>query len=107
MNILVTGANGQLGEEMKQQSKFFPDFNFIFTDIQDLDLTDHDVVDSFCQRKKPDYLINCAAYTAVDVAESDEELATLLNTKVPGWIGKISKKQGFRVIHISDRKSVV
>ena len=101
MNILVTGANGQLGEEIRILSEKFPNYNFIFTDIQELDLSDSTIVDSFCKDEKLDYLVNCAAYTAVDVAESDEYLAALINTKVPEHLGKISKTLGFKVIHVS------
>ena len=101
MNILVTGANGQLGEEIRILSEKFPNYNFIFTDIQELDLSNSTIVDSFCKDKKLDYLVNCAAYTAVDVAESDEDLAVLINTKVPEHLGKISKILGFKVIHVS------
>ncbi len=101
MKILVTGANGQLGTEIRNESAQFADFQFIFTDINELDITEWKAVDAFFEKEMPDVLINCAAYTAVDVAETDEELAGLLNTKVPAWLGKIGKQRNCRIIHIS------
>ncbi|MGV8137604.1 MAG: dTDP-4-dehydrorhamnose reductase [Mangrovibacterium sp.] len=101
MKILVTGANGQLGTEIRKRSVRFADFQFVFTDITELDITDWKAVDAFFEKEMPDVLINCAAYTAVDVAETDEELAELLNTRVPAWLGKIGKERNCRIIHIS------
>lgn len=101
MKILVTGANGQLGSEIRKRSARFSGLEFVFTDINELDITNFEAVDTFCQQEKPDFLVNCAAYTAVDVAETDEELAELLNTKVPAYLGKIGKQHNCKVIHIS------
>lgn len=101
MKILVTGANGQLGSEIRAKADRFADHEFIFTDINELDITDWKTVDAFFGRELPDFLINCAAYTAVDVAENDDELAELLNTRVPGQLGKTGKKWNCRIIHIS------
>lgn len=101
MKILVTGANGQLGSEIRKRGVQFADFNCIFTDINELDITDWRAVEAFCERELPDFLINCAAYTAVDIAETDDELAELLNTRVPAWLGKIGKLWNCRIIHIS------
>ncbi|MDR1860328.1 MAG: dTDP-4-dehydrorhamnose reductase [Bacteroidales bacterium] len=99
--ILITGANGQLGNEVRRQAANFPDFEYVFTDIQELDLSNPEAVDAFIRQTRPKYVINCAAYTAVDVAESDDELARLLNTKVPAWIGKIGRTYDCRIVHIS------
>jgi dTDP-4-dehydrorhamnose reductase len=101
VKILVTGAEGQLGSEINAIANQYHDFQFFFTDINELDLTDKVALDDFVENVKPDYLVNCAAYTAVDVAERDTELAGLLNTKVPGWIGKLAVAYNFKVIHIS------
>jgi len=101
MKVLVTGANGQLGSEIKSKATNFPGFEFLFTDIDELDLTDFEIVKAFCDQEKPLYIVNCAAYTAVDVAESDIELATLINTKVPAFIGRVAKANDCKVIHIS------
>lgn len=101
MKILVTGANGQLGSEIRKRAFQFADFKYVFTDIYELDITDWKAVDMLCERESPDFLINCAAYTAVDVAETDDELAELLNTRVPAWLGKVGKQRNCRIIHIS------
>ena len=69
--ILVTGANGQLGNEMRDLSKIHLVHNFLFTDIDALDITDAQAVLSFVSNNKVDYIVNCAAYTAVDKAEDD------------------------------------
>ena len=71
--IWVTGANGQLGSELRELSKNCKDFEFVFTDIPDLDLTKHDVVKKVFKEIKPDVVINAAAYTAVDLAETESK----------------------------------
>ena len=101
MKILVTGANGQLGSEIRKNAVHFSGFEYIFTDIKELDITDLKAVEAFFRKESPDFLINCAAYTAVDVAETDDELAGLLNTRVPAGLGKIGKQNNCRIIHIS------
>ncbi|WP_423127861.1 dTDP-4-dehydrorhamnose reductase [Gaoshiqia sp. Z1-71] len=101
MKVLVTGASGQLGLSIRDRAVDFPNLRFTFTDIAELDITDFDAVEAFCEKLKPDFLINCAAYTAVDIAESDDELAELLNTKVPAYLGKIARSVNCRLIHIS------
>ncbi|WP_321290139.1 dTDP-4-dehydrorhamnose reductase [uncultured Sunxiuqinia sp.] len=101
VKILITGAEGQLGSAINEIANQYDDFQFFFTDINELDLTDKVALDAYIEHVKPDYLINCAAYTAVDVAEKDTELAGLLNTKVPGWLGKLAVAHSFKVIHIS------
>ncbi|MGE4586641.1 MAG: dTDP-4-dehydrorhamnose reductase [Mangrovibacterium sp.] len=101
MKILITGANGQLGSEIREKAVRFSGFRFVFTDIRELDLTDRAAVERLMEQESPDFLLNCAAYTAVDVAESDDELAGLLNMKIPGWLGKITKSKGCRMIHVS------
>ena len=78
--ILVTGANGQLGQEIQYLSAFFPDFTFLFTSRQTLDIAEAKSIQSFFQEQQPDYCINCAAYTAVDKAESEPNQAARINT---------------------------
>ncbi|MCU0456249.1 MAG: NAD(P)-dependent oxidoreductase, partial [Bacteroidales bacterium] len=73
--ILVTGANGQLGSELRQASRNFNGYDFTFTDIAELDITDADKTREFIGTLKPDWIINCAAYNAVDKAESEAEAA--------------------------------
>jgi dTDP-4-dehydrorhamnose reductase len=101
VKILVTGAEGQLGSEIRAIAGQYPGFQFLFTDINELDLTDQEAVRRFVENEKPDFVINCAAYTAVDIAEKDTELATLINTKVPAHLGKLAASHQFKVIHIS------
>ncbi|MDR2652228.1 MAG: dTDP-4-dehydrorhamnose reductase [Prevotellaceae bacterium] len=79
MKILVTGANGQLGSEIQKISKENHSIQYIFTDYAELDITNRNSVKAFFTEQKPDFLINCAAYTAVDKAELDFEKAMLLN----------------------------
>ncbi len=79
MKILVTGANGQVGSELQVLAANYPNWTFFFTDSSDLDITDSNVVFSFFKDNTPDACINCAAYTAVDKAESDEDTAYQVN----------------------------
>ncbi|MFV0269084.1 MAG: dTDP-4-dehydrorhamnose reductase [Draconibacterium sp.] len=101
MRILVSGAYGQLGSELKALRSEYPEWDFMFTDVDSLDITDENAVDQFIAGKSIDFLINCAAYTAVDKAETDVELATKVNTLAPGILAKVTKKYGIKLIHIS------
>lgn len=100
-NILVTGSNGQLGSELKEIHKDYPEYNFIFTDIQELDLTDREAVFGFFEKNNLKYCINCAAYTAVDKAEDDRDLAMLVNAGSVEIIAQACQKFNARLIHIS------
>ena len=73
--ILVTGANGQLGMELQQLAPAYPGFDFVFTTREQLPLDDPNAIGRFVSELRPQYLINCAAYTAVDKAESEKDLA--------------------------------
>ncbi len=101
MKMLVTGSNGQLGSELRLIAEKNPAYEFIFTDYQELDITKADEVDSFIEELKPDYLINCAAYTAVDKAEQEQETAMKLNAGAVEILAKASISNAFRLIHIS------
>jgi dTDP-4-dehydrorhamnose reductase len=99
--ILVTGANGQLGNELRSLEKAYPAFSFIFTDYEELDITNKTAVDTFFEQSKPDYLINCAAYTAVDKAETEQDKAYLLNADAPCILAMAATKFQCKYIHIS------
>ena len=100
--ICVTGANGQLGSELQNLAGPAGEhFNFDFTDIDELDLTQSDQVEAYLTNVKPHFVINCAAYTAVDQAESDREKAFLINREVPKNLGALAVKLSFKLVHIS------
>lgn len=100
-NILVTGANGQLGTEIRHLHNQYPHFNFIFTDFQELDITNAESVEKILNALKPAFLINCAAYTAVDKAEQEETQANLLNAIAPKILADACKKYVAKLIHVS------
>ena len=79
MNILVTGANGQLGNEMRVLSASHPEHSYFYTDIAELDITDKAAVSAFVEANNIELIVNCAAYTNVDKAEEDEATAMKIN----------------------------
>jgi dTDP-4-dehydrorhamnose reductase len=99
--ILVTGAKGQLGSELNVLSKNYRQFEWFFADRTDLDLSDLEVLSSKLDSINPQFIVNCAAYTAVDRAESEFELADVLNHKSVAVIAKWSAKNDCKLIHIS------
>lgn len=99
--VIVTGANGQLGRSLREEASSFPSIEPIFIDIEELDLTDKNSVDEYFEREKCDFVINCAAYTAVDRAESEAEAALKLNKGIVENLALNSLKHGFKIIHIS------
>lgn len=99
--ILVTGSNGQLGSEIKSISDEFKDFNFIFTDINELDITKLSSIKELFKRNKIDFIINCAAYTNVDKAETDKENAVLINVYAVKNLADVSKTYKCPLIHVS------
>lgn len=101
MNVLVTGANGQLGNCLKNFKKDFPKIDFVFTDVDELDITNEKELEAFFNKQEYDYLVNCAAYTSVDKAEEDKENAKLLNVHAVKLLAGFSKKFNFKIIHIS------
>ena len=92
--ILVTGANGQLGNSIRRLAAGYPQYAFVFTDVDTLDICDAQAVDAFVKEKQADYIINCAAYTAVYKAEDDEPLCLRINREA-------ARMAGARVIHVS------
>ena len=99
-NILVTGSMGQLGSEIKELSSNY-NYNFFFTTRDDIDITSKDSIKEFCQTNSINVIINCAAYTAVDKAQSDIENADLVNRKAVKKLSIIAKELNIKLIHIS------
>lgn len=100
LNILITGANGQLGNEMRKLSAQSGD-NYIFTDIAELDITDKDAVDRFVVLNNVDVIVNCAAYTNVEKAEDDEATADKINHRAAEILAQTAKKCDATLIHVS------
>lgn len=100
-HILVTGANGQLGSMLRERSGHFQQFRYSWLDINDLDLTDDLAVRQYFLHNKVDYLINCAAYTAVDQAEEQPEQAFLVNADIPARLLSICLEHDINLLHIS------
>lgn len=101
MNILVTGGNGQLGNSIKKISSDYPQHTFFFTDVPEVDITNLELLDRLMEEKSVDAIINCAAYTAVDKAESDVVLAESINVAGPKNLAEAAKKRGAKLIHVS------
>ena len=101
MNILITGCNGQLGNEMQLLEKANPQHTYFNTDVAELDITDAVAVDKFVDDNHIDGIVNCAAYTAVDKAEDNQEFCRLLNTDAPGYLAAAVEKRGGWLIQIS------
>jgi dTDP-4-dehydrorhamnose reductase len=101
MNILITGANGQLGYEMRSLARENAMYSYYFTDVEELDICDEQAVKTFVDRNSIDLIVNCAAYTAVDTAEDQQELNDRLNHIAPGYLARAAQKNGAAIIHIS------
>jgi dTDP-4-dehydrorhamnose reductase len=99
--ILVTGSNGQLGKELKELESSYPQFEFIFLSREDLPIHHFELVRNFFKGTHPQYLINCGAYTAVDRAESEKELAFQVNAEAVGVLAAICNENNCQFIHIS------
>jgi dTDP-4-dehydrorhamnose reductase len=100
-NILVTGSNGQLGSELQAIAAQYSDFAFTFSDRNTLDLSSEDAIKGYFSDKDFDVIIHCAAYTAVDKAESDEEAAFAINYRAVETLAHIAKAKNIALIHIS------
>jgi len=104
VNILVTGANGQLGKELQvlmRNKQNSIQHNFFFTDRNELDITDKKSIENFLTKKEISTIINCAAYTAVDKAEEERELADLINHKAVEILANSAKEHEIPLLHIS------
>ena len=99
--ILVTGANGQLGSELRELSAYFPDYEFTFITRHELDLSDSSAINAWFANKSFDVIINCAAYTAVDKAETEADLAFAINANAVEILAQIARQQGISMLHIS------
>ena len=103
MNILITGSKGQLGSEIQRLAEGLnkEDFHFIFTDKEELDITNRNAVYEFVELNNISIIVNCAAYTAVDKAEEDAELCELLNHIAPSYLAEAIDNMGGSMIQIS------
>ncbi len=101
MNVLVTGGNGQLGSELKQIAFQYPELDLIFTDVEELNIINKDKILSYIQEHNIKLIINCAAYTAVDKAESEVDKARLINAKAVENLVKACELCSAKLIHIS------
>lgn len=101
MNILITGCNGQLGNEMQLLARENVQHSYFFTDVEELDITDSEAVEAFVEFNAIDCIVNCAAYTAVDKAEENEELCDLLNNVAPGHLARAVGKRGGIMVQVS------
>jgi len=100
-NILITGGNGQLGNELKKLESNYPNYNFIFTDIDELNITKPNDVEEIFNVNKISFVINCAAYTAVDKAEDNKDAAHLLNAEAVKIISRTAQKHNAAMVHVS------
>lgn len=100
-NILVTGANGQLGNEMRLLAEVNKEYTYFFTDVAELDICDEQAVMNFVTAHQIDIIVNCAAYTAVDKAEDNQELCDKLNHVAPGYLAKAIQTRGGYLVQIS------
>ena len=99
--ILITGANGQLGNEMRLLAREHTEYEYLFTDVAELDICDEQAVADYVRRNEVDVIVNCAAYTAVDKAEDNEELCDRLNRLAPGYLAKAVAARGGKLVQIS------
>lgn len=99
--ILITGASGQLGQELQVLAGQYADWQFVFTSRQELDITNHKAIEQLFEQYSFDYCVNCAAYTAVDKAETDQALALAINTTAVGYIASLCTQYQTQFIHIS------
>lgn len=100
-NILVTGANGQLGNEMRVVSAEQSTVKYHFTDVAELDICDQEAIERFVVEHAIDCIVNCAAYTNVNKAEEDTELCDKLNHQAPANLARVADKHGAALIHVS------
>jgi dTDP-4-dehydrorhamnose reductase len=101
MNILVTGSKGQLGTELQELANRCDSHHYFFHDLPDLNITEPDHVDRLCRMHSIEAIVNCAAYTAVDKAESDSEAAFIVNREGPAVLARCARERKALLVHIS------
>ena len=101
MKLLITGANGQLGNEMRVALQQCMDIEVVYTDVDTLDITDLAQLDEFVLTEGVSHIVNCAAYTAVDKAEDDEVNAIKVNVDAVRNLGIVAKKYDIKIVHVS------
>ncbi len=101
MNILITGSDGQLGSEFRDMESSWPNYNFFYTDIKELDITDAEKVNKYIKSNKIEAIINCAGYTGVDKAETEKSFATQVNATAVKHLATACAKVNALLIHIS------
>lgn len=99
--ILITGSQGQLGNSIKKLAPQYADFDFVYTDVSELDITNAEAIDTFFEEGQFTHIINCAAYTAVDKAEEDFDMAKKINALGPKLLAQASVKHHVFMVHIS------
>lgn len=99
--ILITGCNGQLGKELKCLTSSYPQLEFVFIPKQDLPIHNFELIPNFFNIYKPSFCINCAAYTAVDKAETERDFAFIVNGEAPGVLASVCQEYNTKLIHIS------
>ncbi|MDL2262659.1 dTDP-4-dehydrorhamnose reductase [Bacteroidales bacterium OttesenSCG-928-I21] len=100
-HILITGSNGQLGKKIKDVAVNYNNLKFIFIDIEDLDISNSIGVNNFFDTTNVDLIVNCAAYTAVDLAETEQKIAHAVNASAPQILAKIASRKKIKLLHIS------
>ncbi|MBR1427956.1 MAG: dTDP-4-dehydrorhamnose reductase [Prevotella sp.] len=101
MNILITGCRGQLGNEIQLLEENYPQHNWFNTDVEELDISNQLAIEQFVAENRIEGIVNCAAYTAVDKAESEKEKCTTLNTVAPAYLAAAIEKRNGWMIQIS------
>ena len=101
MNILITGCNGQLGNEMQLLEQVHAEHRYFNTDVAELDITDSAAIERFVTENAIDGIVNCAAYTAVDKAEENQDFCRVLNADAPGYLAAAIEKRGGWMIQVS------
>ena len=99
--ILITGANGQLGNCIRDYEQLYPEWKFLYTDITELDLCNSAAINKFFESHEIHYIVNCAAFTAVDKAEEEPELCLKINKDAVSELGHAAMEHGAKIIHIS------